>query len=77
MPKLTTIQVQVLSRDDDPLEFNTLADLHYHIYEGSHIGAWRMVGMPIVYEGQALHDKLCEIGNDGTFFDNEYGDEDD
>ena len=68
--------VTVLSRESDPLEFDTLSELDEAISEGPHIGSWeRVAGQTIVHERE-LRDELLAIGNDGTFFDDDcLGDE--
>ena len=76
----TVYQVTVLSegeleieiRDDDP--FGLLA-LNYEIVDGHRIGMVECVTSEKVPEDE-VKDKLVEMGNDGTFFDDGPDEED-
>ena len=71
--------VTVLSRSDDPLEFDSLADLEHAISEGSHIGQWEQTFGPVVVPEDQVVAELKAIANDGTFFvdpDDENGNSD-
>lgn len=65
----TTITITVLHRADNILE-SDLEDVLYEINEGAAVG-WETNRTTIPVPVDRVSDELVELGNDGTFFDDD------
>lgn len=71
----TTITIEVLwdadGGSDHSYDPGSLAQIEYDIGEGDFIGTWRIEGTEVIAAEDVL-DELVAIGNDGSWFGEEF-----
>lgn len=73
-----TITLVILSKDEpyNPDGMKDLNDIAYDLSDGDIIGTWWTESNEVVPEDR-VRDELIAVGNDGDFFDDDWGWDDD
>jgi hypothetical protein len=68
----TTITITVLHRGDNPMTDHDIEEVLYEMREGEAVG-WETDRVTEPVPADQVSDELLALGNDGTFFDDEDG----